>query len=413
MKDTAKMNIIHLTQYYPPEPGAVQVRAQAIASSLVQFGHHVTVLTEMPNHPVGVIYPDYKGKLFSKEVLDDVEVLRVWVKTTPKKNFYTRIAFYLSYMLNAGLRGIFLRRKYDFVFANSPPLFVGVAGLFLSFVHRIPFVFEVQDLWPESAVDMGELRNQRFIRWATWLEEKCYQYAERIVVVSDGIYNRLVERGIDPQKIRMVENGSNTRLFKPQPEQGARLRAHWGLDEKFIVFYGGIIGLAQGLETIVETAQRLVTEPDIHFVMVGEGPRRAALEAMLADLNLPNFTFLPGQTLEAMPAHLNAADVALAPLRDLPVFEGVRPTKIFDAWACERPVIVSARGEPCRIVQEAEGGLCTAPECPDEIANAILALRDQPELRLKLGLNGKKFVDSQYSLQAMAAKLELVLRDLL
>jgi glycosyltransferase involved in cell wall biosynthesis len=208
----------------------------------------------------------------------------------------------------------------------------------------------------------------------------------------------------------MVENGSNTDLFKPQPEAGIDLRSRWGLQDRFIVFYGGIIGLAQGLETIVETARTLVDQTDIHFVMVGEGPCRKAIEQLLLDYKLSNFTLLPGQPLEAMPAHLAAADVALAPLRDLPVFEGVRPTKILDAWACERPVIVSARGEPCRIVREAEGGLCAEPEQPLDIARAILALREDPEQRRKLGLNGQRYVDARYSLRAMALKLESVLQ---
>ena len=405
------MRILHLTQYFPPEAGAVQVRAEAMARYLTNLGHRVTVLTEMPNHPVGVIFPEYRGKLFVREHFRGMDVVRVWVSTSPRKSLRTRTAFYVSYMVNSILRGLVLGGRYDVIYANSPPLLVGVAGGALSIARRTPFVFEVQDLWPESAVDMGELTNQRFIRWATWLEERCYQRAKRIAVVSDGIHDRLIERGISSDKLVMVENGSNTDLFKPQPEAGAELRARWGLPDKFIVFYGGIIGLAQGLETVVETARTLVNETDVHFVMVGEGPRREAIEQLLADYQLPNFTFLPGQPLEVMPAHLAAADVALAPLRDLPIFEGVRPTKILDAWACERPVIVSARGEPCRIVQEANGGLCAEPENPEAIAQAILALRDDLERRRQLGMNGQRYVDAHYSLQAMALKLEGVLLE--
>jgi glycosyltransferase involved in cell wall biosynthesis len=387
------------------------VRAAAMARYLTEMGHHVTVVTEMPNHPLGIVFPDYRGKLLVRENYQGIDVVRVWVYASPRKGFRSRLAFYTSYMANSIVRSLFLRGRYDVIYANSPPLFVGAAGSVLSIARRSPLVFEVQDLWPESAVDMGELSDPRAIQMATWLEERCYRRATRVVAVSNGIFDRLAERGIPSRKLVLIENGSNTDLFKPLPHEGARLRREWGLPDKFIVFYGGIIGLAQGLETIVETARLLRDRDDVHFVMVGEGPRRQAIQRLLDDYELPNFTLLPGQPLEAMPAFLAAADVALAPLRDLPVFEGVRPTKILDAWACQRPVIVSARGEPCRIVREADGGLCTEPQKPADIAQAILSLQDDLETRRRMASSGHQYVHRHYSLKAMAIKLEHVLQE--
>jgi glycosyltransferase involved in cell wall biosynthesis len=183
------------------------------------------------------------------------------------------------------------------------------------------------------------------------------------------------------------------------------------LQDKFIAMYGGIIGLAQGLETLVETARLLVEEPDVHLILVGNGPRRAALETLVEAYQLPNLTLLPGQPLEVMPSFLAAADVALVPLRNLELFYGARPTKMFDAWACQRPTVVSIAGEARRIVQQADAGLVAEPENPADIARAILALRDQPEKRRRLGLNGQRYVDQHYSLQAMALKLEQVLLE--
>lgn len=405
------MNILHLTQYYPPEAGAVQVRAEAMARYLTQAGHSVTVLTEMPNHPKGIVFPDYRGRFWLRERFRGVEVIRVWVSASPRKTTMRRLAFYGSYALNSFLKGLLLRREFDVIYANSPPLFVGVAGAALGAVRGVPLVFEVQDLWPESAVDMGELNSALAIRIATWLEELCYKRARSIITVSTGIQNRLLERGLPAQKLTMIQNGSNTDLFTPQPESGLKLRMQWGLRDKFIVLYGGNIGLAQGLETVVESAHLLRHESDIHFAMVGEGPCRDAIKDMLGRYQLPNFTLLPGQPLEQMPAHLSAADVALAPLRDLPVFHGVRPTKILDAWACRRPVIVSARGEPCRLVQDCEGGICTDPENASALADAILDLRDNPAKRLRMGQNGQQEVTEHHSLQAMAGKLERVLQQ--
>jgi len=404
------MRILHLSQYFPPEPGAVQVRAHAMAANLVRRGHQVTVLTEIPNHPTGIIHPEYRGKLLVREDLDGIDVVRVWVKTAPHKTFSTRMAFYLSYMVNAALRGLLLAGRYDVVFVNSPPLFVGGAGLALSYLRRTPFVFEVQDLWPESAVEMGELNNPRFIRWATWLEERCYHRARRIVAVTDGIYNRLRERGYSENKLALIENGSNTDLFRPRPKAGAQLRAKWGLQDKFIALYGGIMGLAQGIETLVETARLLVDETDVHLILVGGGPRRQAIEALVELYQLPNLTLLPSQPLQVMPAYLSAADVALVPLRDLALFRGARPTKMFDAWACQRPTVVSIAGEARRVMQEANAGLAAEPENPAGIARALLALRNDPEKRRQLGLNGQRYVDARYSLQAMAIKLEQVFR---
>ncbi len=405
------MHILHLTQYFPPEPGAVQVRAHAMASNLVRQGHQVTVLTEMPNHPAGIVHPPYRGRLLAREQMDGIDVVRVWVATSPNKTFRTRMAFYLSYMGMAALRGLVLRGRYDVIFVNSPPLFVGAAGLALSYLRRTPFVFEVQDLWPESAVAMGELNNPRFIRWATWLEERCYARAHRIIAVTDGIYHRLRERGYAEEKLALIENGSNTELFRPRPEEGARLRAEWGLQDKFIALYGGIIGLAQGIETLVETARLLVNEPDVHIILVGDGPRRSAIEELIQAYRLPNLSFLPGQPLEAMPSFISAADVTLVPLRNVELFHGARPTKMFDSWACQRPTIVSVAGEARRIMEEAQAGLAAEPENPRDIARAILALRDDPEKRRQYGLNGQRYVDAHYSLQAMARKLEQVLQE--
>jgi glycosyltransferase involved in cell wall biosynthesis len=257
---------------------------------------------------------------------------------------------------------------------------------------------------------MGELSNPRFIRWATWLEERCYERARRVIAVTDGIYERLLHRGYPRDKLELVENGSNTLLFRPQPVAGKQLRAKWGLQDKFIALYGGLIGLAQGLETLVETARLLTNEPDIHIILVGEGPRRQAIEALLETYRLPNLTLLPAQPLEAMPAYLSAADVALVPLRDLALFRGARPTKMFDAWACRRPTIVSVAGEAQRIMEEAGAGVAAKAENPSDIARAIVTLRNDPETCQQMGIKGQEYVDAHYSLQAMALKLEGILR---
>lgn len=403
------MRILYLSQYFPPEVGATQTRAHEMAQGLLAAGHGVTMLTEVPNHPEGIIRPAYRGKFWAREQLEGLDVIRVWVKTAPVKTMRTRLAFYLSYMFNAALAGLLLARgRYDLLYATSPPLFVGGAALALSLLRRIPMVFEVRDLWPESAVALGELRSPRFIRWATWLEERCYARARRIVVVTAGIRERLAARGYG-EKLALIPNGANTDLFRPRPEAGRALRARLGLGERFIALYAGIHGVAQGLETVLQAAQ---LAPDVHFLLVGEGPCKADLLRLKDDLRLPNLTMLDAQPREAMPDYLSAADVALVPLRKVEVFQGAVPSKMFDAWACGCPVALSIAGEARAILEQAGGGVFVEPEDAAALAAALQGLAGERARCREMGAAGRRFVEARYSRQAQARQLVELLEGL-
>lgn len=407
------MRILYLSQYFPPEVGATQTRAYEMAQGLLRAGHHVTMLAEVPNHPEGVIRPDYRGKFWARESFDGIDVIRVWVKTAPVKTFKTRMLFYLSYMLNALLAGLLLARgRYDAIYATSPPLFVGAAALALSYLRRTPLVFEVRDLWPESAVALGELRNPRFIRWATRLEEACYRRARRIVVVTEGMRARLLERGIPAVKLALIPNGANTELFQPQPAAGQQLRADLGLEGVFLIVYAGIHGIAQGLETALYAADRLRANPRIHFLFIGEGPCKADLLALKAQLDLPNVTLLEAQPREAIPAYLSAADVALAPLRRVELFKSALPSKMFDAWACACPVVMSIDGEARTVLERAQGGRFFPPEDVAALVNAIEDLAGDSTACRRMGENGRQFVAAHYSRQAQARALVTLLENL-
>ncbi len=408
------MRILYLSQYFPPEVGATQTRAYEMARSLVTTGHHVTVITEFPNHPKGIIPPTYHGKWLERSELDGIEVIRVWVKTSPTKNFRTRLVFYFSYMINAALAGLFLvKGKYDAIYATSPPLFVGGAALAISYLRRIPLLFEVRDLWPESAVAMGELSNPKAIMLSEWLEKACYQRARQIIVVTKGIYNRLIERGYAPDKLSLIFNGANVDLFYFQPEAGQAVRQQLGLQDKFIVMYAGIHGLAQGLETIVEAAFLLSSQPDIHFLLVGEGPVKEQMMSLAQQRNLVNITFHPEVPHTHMPAFLSAAAVTLVPLRRLALFEGALPSKMFDAWACQRPTLVSINGEAKQALLQAQAGLFIEPENPTALVKAILELRADPAACQQMGLNGRRAVIENYSRQAQAKQLANLLTETL
>jgi glycosyltransferase involved in cell wall biosynthesis len=404
------MRILYLSQYFPPEAGATQTRAYEMATGLVRAGHHVTMLTEIPNHPQGIVHPAYRRKAWVRRDLESIDVIHVWVKASPVKTLRTRMAFYLSYMFNAALAGLTLARgRYDVIYATSPPLFVGGAALLLSHLRNTPLVFEVRDLWPESAVALGEVRNPRFIRWATALEERCYRRARRIVVVTQGIHDRLVERGIPARKLALIPNGANTDLFRYRPEAGRAVRRELGLEGRFLVIYAGIHGIAQGLETVLETADRLRGHSNVHILMIGDGPCKAALLEQKEGMDLPNVTMLDARPRETIPAYLSAADAALVPLRKVELFKGALPSKIFDAWACECPVILSMQGEAREVLERAKAGVYVEPESPSALAQTIVELAGNPWPLQRYGRNGRRFVEAHYSRQAQARRLTRLL----
>ena len=407
------MHILYLSQYFPPEVGATQTRAYEMARGLVQAGHRVTMIAEAPNHPSGIVPREYRGKWVERSQLDGIDVLRVWVKASPVKTFRSRMAFYLSYMADAALVGaLWARGPFDVVYATSPPLFVGAVGLALHSLKRAPFVFEVRDLWPESAVALGELNSPRAIAWAGKLEELCYNRASRIVVVTEGIRQRLLDRGYPASKLALIPNGANTELFQRQPELGQQFRAEHGLaSDAFVAVYAGIHGIAQGLETLLNAADALRNESGIRFVFVGEGPVKAELQTLRAKLDLDNVLMLPEQPRSAMPAILSAADAAMVPLRKLELFQGALPSKMFDAWACELPLLLSIDGEARRTLEAAQGGLYVPPEDAAALAKAIRALAAQPDRGLSLGQNGRRYTEQHHSRQAQARALEKLLKE--
>ena len=400
------MRILYLSQYFPPEAGATQTRAYEMAKTWVQLGHQVTILTEFPNHPSGIIHPSYKGKLYERSSLDGIEILRVWVKASPVKDFQNRMWFYLTYMINAILAGLFLTRgKYNLVYATSPPLFVGGAAMVIGIFKRIGMIFEVRDLWPESAVALGELSNPIAISLATKLEALYYRRALQVVVVTYGIYDRLNARGIPKDKLFLLPNGANTELFSYSQQGRDHIRREMGLENKFVAIYAGIHGLAQGLETILDTARRLKSQPEIYFILIGDGPKKAEIVSLANTYILPNLTLLPEKPREQIPNYLSAADVALIPLKKAEIFKGALPSKIFDAWACERPLLISIEGEARSVVEGIKGGLFIPPEDSVKMSEALIYLMNSPSERQQMGLNGLNYTRENHSRAALAEKL--------
>lgn len=385
-----------------------------MARHLVQMGHPVTMIAEVPNHPSGVIPPAYRGKLYERADLDGIEVLRVWVKASPVKTSFTRMAFYLSYMVNATLAGIWLAKgKYDLVFASSPPLFVACAGWAISRLRGIPFVFDVRDLWPAVAVSLGELRSPRLLRWAEKVERFLYRRAAMITAVTRGFCVYIENLGIPASRIHWAPNGSTPELFTPG-EPDPRLLASLGLQGKFVVTFAGLHGIAQGLPSILDTARSLLDHPEVAFLFIGEGPVKRALISRCEEEGLTNVHFVAEMPREQVVPYLNSSDALLVPLKNDPIFETFIPSKLFDFMACGRPVLLSVPGEARQILEETGAGSYVPPEDPAALKSAILQLAAlTPEERRQIGQRGRQMVIEKYSRASQARQLAELLGQML
>ncbi len=403
------MNILYISQYFPPEVGATQNRAFEMAANLVRLGHKVTVLTELPNHPRGIIPPEYRRRWYAKDELAGIRVVRVWVYARPVKTFFTRMGFYLTFMVNAALVGSLVRGPYDIVYATSPPYFVGVTALWLSLVKRARFVFEVRDLWVQSAAELGELNNPRLLKMAGWLDRLYYRKAKRIVAVTRGIYDALAARGL-AAKLYLIYNGTNCDLLY---DRGRGKRGELGWEKQFVVMYAGILGIAQGLEEICRVIAQLKSDPGIHFAFVGEGPLKQRIETLQKEQSLTNLTLLGEIPRERIADYISAADCCLVPLKKRETFRGALPSKMFDVMACSRPLILSVDGEARELVEKTGAGLYVEPENDGELRQAILTLLNDPALCKKMGAAGRTFVENNFSRRQAAIELEQVLQDVM
>jgi len=397
------LKILYFSQYFPPEAGATQTRSYEMATNLARLGHEVTVICEIPNHPRGVVFPEYRGKRFVKRHEEGITILHVPVLMSTKKNFKTRMLFYISYMIASILAGLFIRGV-DIVYATSPPLFVGIAGRTLALIRRKKFVLEIRDLWPEAAVQLGEIGEGIPLRIATWLEHWCYRGAQLIVVVTKGAKKTLesARGGIYANKLRLVPNGSSMDRYmdcesdRPKPVE---------LEGKFVAVYGGIMGIAQGLHTLVEAADRL-KDKGVLFFMIGEGPLKEDLIEDAERRKLDNMLFYGEVPREEIPHLFSMADVGIVPLRKVKLFTETIPSKLYDMMMCGLPVVLSVDGEAREVLEASGGGIFVEPENAGAMAKAILKLKRDPEAATEMGHRGQKFVLENYSRRAQAEMLE-------
>jgi colanic acid biosynthesis glycosyl transferase WcaI len=410
------MKILYVSQYFPPEMGAPAARAAELSRHWATAGHEVTVLTGFPNHPTGVVAPEYRSKfrrLVAREQTDGVNVVRTWLLPFPNRKAYERMLNYSSFCMSAAATGLFLSRP-DVIIATSPQLLVALSGWWLARWKRVPFVFEVRDLWPESlaAVGMGS-ENSLLHRALAKIAGFLYRRSDRIVVVTSAFEDYLVKHWQVPrEKISVIENGVETKLFFP--EAGTALRKELGSDGKFVVAYIGTMGMAHGLETILTAAAQLRhANPEIVFLMLGEGAEKEHIIALARERGLSNVKFVDQQPRERIPAYICASDACLVLLKKTDLFKTVIPTKMLEFMSCARPVILGVDGQARAILEQARGGVVIEPENSEALVNAIRYLEANREIARDLGQNGREHIVRKFSRRETADRYISVLENLL
>jgi glycosyltransferase involved in cell wall biosynthesis len=396
------VRIAYLCQYFVPEIGAPSARVSELSREWAALGHGVTVITGIPNHPTGVVPPDYRGTLFMRERMGEVDVWRNWLFATPNEGFFKKTLSHVSFMMSAAALSTPRLRGQDVIVVSSPTFFSVITAYVMSRLWRIPYVFEVRDLWPQIFVDLGILKNRAIIAVLEAIEMFLYGKAARVIVVTESFRRELRRRGLTPDKVVTITNGVDGCLFRPG-ERDNDIRREHGLSGKFVVLYIGAHGISHALAALLPAASMLRDDPDVVFLFVGEGAEKAKLEKQAESLGLPNVRFLPGQPRSSMPAWYAAADVALVPLRDVPLFEAFIPSKMFEIMACARPIVGSVRGEARDILQRSGGALVVDPEDAAAIAAAVKQLKQNPGLARGLGESGRRFVLAHYE-RSMLAK---------
>lgn len=392
------MRFLVLTQYFPPETGGPPVRLGAMCRQLVQSGHDVEVVTALPNYPTGEIFPEYRGRFRSEETWEGVRVHRTWCHASTGAGM-SRLLNYLTFVATS-TSGLWRARRPDYLFVSSPPLFVGLAGVAASWAWDVPMIFNVADLWPDSARELGLLENKAILRVAEGLEAWLYRRSDYVCAVTEGIRSTLVgDKDVPEQKVLFLPNGVDTDLFHPR-EPDPKLERELGIEDEWVVLYAGTHGYAHGLDVALEAADRL-RDTDVHFVFIGGGSEKNRLVDRARKMRLENTTFLDPEQPSYVARLYGSADAGLSTLGESPLFEGTRPAKIMAAMSAGTPVLYSGHGEGARMVERAEAGLVTPPQDAEALAAAVRNLKTDPELAARLGRNGRSHAEDFLSWEVL------------
>lgn len=351
--------ILFITDNFPPEVNAPASRTYDHCKEWVKAGADVTVITCAPNFPQGKVYEGYKNKIYQKESIDGIKVIRVWSYIVPNCGFIKRTLDYISFSITAFIAGLFI--KTDIIIATSPQFFVALTGRALSRVKSHPWIMEVRDLWPESIKTVGAMNDNVIIRYFEWQEKRCYNSATKIIVVTDSFKRTLINRGINSNKIEVIKNGVNTTLFTPREKDQILLNS-LNLKGKKVIGYIGTHGLAHKLDFVLNCAKSLESYKDIHFLLIGDGAAKAQLLKLKEDLKCKNVTMLPSVSKNEVARYISILDVCLINLKKSQLFKTVIPSKIFENAGMQKPILMGVEGEAKDIIESYGAGICFEPE---------------------------------------------------
>jgi glycosyltransferase involved in cell wall biosynthesis len=391
-----RFRVLFLTPYYPPEVGAAQTRTEDFALRLSRSGYDVSVLTTFPNYPSGIVPMEWRGKFFWKGTDDSARIYRVWSYISPGGRFWIRLLNNLTFALFATLIGIWLAKP-DVIVVESHPLFNGVAAIILSTFKRAPFVLNVSDLWPESAIQLGALKNPVLIWLAEKFEQLAYRRAAIILAMSRGIWNKIRHDGIGDSKVLLFRNAVDCDVFRPGLD-GLTMRVQLGVaPDAFIVLYAGTFGFFNDTKVILETAARFQRENNsrVQFVFVGDGKEKRKLQDFVAQNGLTNVRLVRPIPKAGMPTLLAASNCVVIARKNHDT--GTLPRKLFEAMASAKPVVLAASGEAEDELRMAGGGICVPPEDSASLRDAVLQLLTNPERANDMGRKGRQYAEVHFS----------------
>lgn len=396
------MKVLFLTQYFPPETGAPQNRLHSLANYLSDFGAEVSVLTAMPNYPKTEVYEGYQGKTYLKEQDGKLTIHRSWIYVSKSKGVVPRLLNYFSFVFTALWVGLIKIKKHDVIICESPPLFLGITAMLLKLFKGSKLIFNVSDLWPESAEKLNIINNKFLLGISYKLESIIYKKSNLVSGQTQGIISNINQR-FPNIPTHLIRNGIDTKQFNVRGN-GKLFRAkHQISEDAFVIAYAGIIGHAQGLEIITEAAKQLLQETDIVFMMVGDGPVKNELLEIAEKFKLSNIKFINSVPRKEMPDVIDACDCYVTPLRKNDLFLGAIPSKIFEPLYFSKPVLLGVDGEAKQLfVEEGKCALHFEPENSNALVESIKKLFQDKELYIRLGENGHRYVATYFDRRKLA-----------
>ncbi|MFC0236520.1 glycosyltransferase family 4 protein [Fictibacillus phosphorivorans] len=399
------MKILILHQYFLGKEDPGGSRFNQFVKYWEDMGHEITVIAGTVHYATGKKEEQYKGKWITKEEYSkNVTIYRTYVSESYNKSFIGRLWGYFSFTLSSLTAALFKVQKHDVMIVTSPPLFVGITGILTKWVRRIPMIFEVRDLWPESAIDTGVLTSKPLIKAAYLVEKLSYKFASKINVLTPAFKDTLIEKkAIDKEKIIFIPNGADLDIFHPGKKENW-VREKYNLQEKFVITYMGAHGVANNLDSILDVAKTCSAYKEIVFMLIGDGMEKDRLVDRAISEEISNVIFIDSQPKAIIPDFCNASDICTAVLKKVDTFKTVYPNKVFDYMSCSKPILLGIDGVARKLVEDSQSGYYVDVEDPEDFKKKILILyKDKNELK-NLGQNGLRFVQDNFSRESLAKK---------